>query len=189
MVKNVHGGSNAKKHASKYTKQPQQRGIRLAVEDEEIYGIITKKLGNGHMMVLTLDKNIGVTVMCHIGGKFKREIIKCFSFVLVGKREWQTVSSKASHQMVDLLEVYNDLEKNKLLKINGINWKILSSVDESVGSTIGGDDDIEFSNEEKIGLEKLIDSVSNNNDIMPNITSNADACENANTEEYNFDDI
>jgi len=156
MVKNIHGGSHAKKHASKYAKQT-QRGLRLAVEEEELYGIIIKKLGNGHMMVLILNNNKGVTVMCHIGGKFKRETITCFSYVLVGKREWQTISLKSAHQMVDLLEVYNDLEKNKLLKTGGINWKILAAVDESVGSTMGGDDDvIEFSNETHVGLDELI---------------------------------
>lgn len=155
MVKNIHGGSHAKKYASKHTKQT-QRGLRLAVEEEELYGIIIKKLGNGHMMVLMLNNNKGETVMCHIGGKFKRETITCFSYVLVGKREWQTVSSKSAHQMVDLLEVYNDLEKNKLLKISGINWEILAEVDESVGSTMGEDNDVEFSNETQVGLDELI---------------------------------
>lgn len=147
MVLNKHGGKKAKSSASKNQKSS-QKNTRIAVEKGEIYGIIIKKLGGGHLTVKCVN---GKDYMCHIGGKFKRETINVYDFILVGEREWQS-----SKEMVDLLEVYNENDKKRLFKITNINWSILTACDGFKSAEVEEDLGFDFSNDEQINMEELI---------------------------------
>lgn len=152
MVKNVSGGSKYKKMASKNFKISNQRNLRVSKEENEIYAIITKKLGGGHMLVLGID---GIEYMTHIGGKFRNERISLNDFILIGLREWQSSSNKKN--MTDLLEVYNENEKNKLIKINNYNWNTLLKMDNSFVEK-NEDDCFDFANETEINYKELLEN-------------------------------
>ena len=142
----------SKQMASKNFKNLAQKNIRLSEDENEIYGIITKKLGGGHILVLCVN---GVEYMCHIGGKFRNERINVYNFVLIGLREWQSSSNKKN--MTDLLENYNENEKAKLLKINGYNWNVLSNADNSFGGNhINADENFVFADDTEIDYKEII---------------------------------
>lgn len=158
MVKNFSGGSKSKKMASKNFKPvSSHRNLRLSEEDCEVYGIITEKLGGGHIRCHGIDGNI---YMVHIGGKFRNEKINRYDFILIGLREWQSSSMKNNNVKADLLEVYNEQEKTKLLKINGKNWQVLTQQDNSsiISSSKNGDSDsFSFANETEIEYKELLE--------------------------------
>ena len=180
----IKGGSRAKKCASKNKKQMFNKDVRLADNEDEIYAIVTKILGGGHLDVLVLDKQNTTSgfqprkAMCRIGGKFRSERIVIYQYLLVGKRSgWSS-----SNFMVDLLEVYNDTEKTKLIKKSpNINWSLLESAILTIGC--GGknvNDDIEFSNDQPNDNIQILQP---KNEIISLSTVNEVV------EEFNFDDI
>lgn len=159
MVKNISGGSKYKKMASKNFKNCNQKNLRIAEDENELYGIIIKKLGGGHVMVLGIN---GTEYMCHIGGKFKNERINLNDFVLIGLREWQSSNNKKN--MTDLLEVYSENEKNKLIETNKNNWNVLLRADNSF---VENNDEIKFANDTEINYSELFDEKNKNIDIKP----------------------
>ena len=92
--------------------------VRLANrEDDEIYAVVEKVLGNNQLKVKCLD---GVTRHCKIRGKFtgkKKEFVHVDSWVLVGIHTYET-NPKCS-----LLEIYNDKEIHDL-KMTNENWSV-----------------------------------------------------------------
>jgi len=127
MVKNVNGGNRAKGQARKFTKPDEHKTFRTAVEEGELYAQVTKMLGNGMCYVMGID---GDTRLCNIRGKFrgrgKRDnFISVGSWVLVGIRLFESISEKKI-QNCDLLEVYNDLEKERLRNNVLCNWSIFT---------------------------------------------------------------
>ena len=57
MVKNTKGGGKSKKMGRKFINAPvDNRRVRMAEEDGEIYGVVTKCLGNG--MFYANDPNV-----------------------------------------------------------------------------------------------------------------------------------
>jgi initiation factor 1A len=134
MVKNAGGGKRAKGLARKNVnsnKSSQEKPLRVAQEEDEIYAIVTKLFGNGMCDVLCIDN---VTRLCHIRGIFrgrsKRDnCIELGSWTLVGKRSYETVV-KDKKQNCDLLEVYNRSEKEKLrTSVTSINWNMFVKLD------------------------------------------------------------
>lgn len=114
MVKNVTGGYN--KNQKRVSSMPSSNRVRLSVLDEEKYAIVTKMLGNGMCQVLCNDAK---SRLCIIRGGFKGKnkssnIIKPGTWVLVGTRDWETVTS-GKLPKCDLLETYKDSDKSKLL--------------------------------------------------------------------------
>jgi translation initiation factor 1A len=114
MGKNITGGYT--KNQKRTTSQPSNNRIRLSVLDEEKYAIVTKMLGNGMCQVLCVDSK---SRLCIIRGGFKGKnkssnIIKPGAWVLVGTRDWETVST-GKLSKCDLLEIYKDSDKSKLL--------------------------------------------------------------------------
>ena len=84
-------------------------GVRVA-EEGEIYGVVTKCLGNGQLMIF-LNGNKGER-MCKIRGKFNKknkDVISVGSWVLVAEQDYST---KQTH--CDLLEIYTSPEIKKL---------------------------------------------------------------------------
>ena len=81
-----------------------------------------RNLGNGMCHVMCID---GILRLCHIRGKFqgkrKRDnTILLYSWVLVGIRDYETITPKKLSNC-DLLEVYNETEKEKL-KMTEFNY-------------------------------------------------------------------
>ena len=115
MVRNL-GGNKAKKSASKSFNVP-QRGLRFAIEEAEVYAIVSRMLGSNICEVLCID---GTTKLCVIRGKFlgkgKRDNrLARGVWILIGLREWEVTTKEK--QKCDLLEVYSDNDKERLIKI------------------------------------------------------------------------
>lgn len=113
MVKNQKGGNKSKKMGRKFINAPVDRRVRLIEEEGELYAIVLKLLGNG--MFYARDTS-NIERLCVMRNKFrgrgKRDnTVAIGTWVLIGEREFETTSIKPK---CDLLEVYNDNEKNKL---------------------------------------------------------------------------
>jgi len=148
MVKNTSGGNKSKGMARKNVngaKQPSK--LRVAAEEGEVYAVVVKILGGKNCLVLGMDK---VERDCHIRGKFsggqrRDNILKTGTLVLVG--DWGFASSKAGKAPIcDLLEVYNDVEKERLKKsVMSVNWSFANVADSSKSTdafNLDDDDDL-----------------------------------------------
>lgn len=136
MVKNTLGGSKAKGQARKYTNvsSKQAKALRVASpdDDSEMYAQVTKYCGSSMCHVLCID---GKTRLCHIRGKFKSRnkkdnMVVNGSWILVGLRDWES-EKKAGDKLenCDLLEVYNDHDKERLKTSEKKNWTLFISND------------------------------------------------------------
>lgn len=136
MVKNTFGGSKAKGQARKFANasSKQTKALRLANSDDdsEMYAQVTKYCGNGMCHVLCIDQK---TRLCHIRGKFrgrgkKDNMVLNGSWVLVGLRDWES-EKKAGDKLenCDLLEVYNDHDKERLKNSEKKNWSLFINND------------------------------------------------------------
>jgi hypothetical protein len=119
MVKNL-GGKHAKKIARKnaHSKgEVSNKKMRFANGDEELYGIVTKCLGNGQFLIMCIDQ---VERLCILRNKFagrnkQGNLIGIRSWVIIGLRNWETTKPKKKEKC-DMLEVYTNNEKHKLLE-------------------------------------------------------------------------
>jgi len=182
MTKNQFGGNKQKSQARKFVQPKKDVAIKLRlVENEcEYYAIVKKLLGNGRCLVHTHDdkeKN------CVIRGKFrgrkKRDnVLKVGSWVLVDVRDWTSENSKDC----DLLEVYTDIEKDKLKNSSlSINWNILTKNDNHVDAILKENNttDIHFMDENEEEYQEIIENSMKNKE---NIIKKEEY-------EYNIDDI
>ena len=161
MVKNTAGGNKAKGFARKNTNSKSEAKLRLSENENEKYAMVEKMNGNGMCDVLCID---GVVRLLHIRGKFrgrgKRDnVIDKSSWLLVGIRDYESVK-EGKKQNCDLLEVYNDNEKNKLKNtITTINWSIFIAK-ENINNNNNGefeDDGIKFMDEQEQEYMDLIE--------------------------------
>jgi initiation factor 1A len=177
MVKNTFGGNKSKGFARKHTGGKKDNILRVSTVDAEIYAIVTKMCGNGMFECYCIDK---ISRLCHIRGKFtgkgKRDnIVSNGSWVLIGVREWDNNSEEVSAitkstkkeklPKCDLLEVYNDSDKEKLRDEVVEDWKILVKHDptkiENDNGIINDDaddqeDGFKFSSEKDIERDILL---------------------------------
>lgn len=141
MVKNTHGGSGHKKFARKHNGGAKSNKLRISEDEGEIYAIVTKMLGNGMFHCYCIDRTVRLG---HIRGKFagrgKRDnMVEGGKWVLIGLREWDVPSEKSSSiskgkekmQQCDLLEVYSDLDKQRLKENVSEDWHSLDTNDVS----------------------------------------------------------
>jgi hypothetical protein len=137
---NKTGGNKYKKQArSQINGNKRSSNVRISLNENEIYGQVTKFYGN-RFDVLDINGN---TKNCTIPKKFsgrnaKDNKIAVNTWVLIGKRVWEVSIAP----VYDLLEVYTETEKHYLKKNVHVNWDIFES-DEKTSS-----DTIEFGNEE-----------------------------------------
>uniref|UniRef100_A0A6C0H6B4 S1-like domain-containing protein n=1 Tax=viral metagenome TaxID=1070528 RepID=A0A6C0H6B4_9ZZZZ len=181
MTKNQFGGNKQKSQARKFIQQKDKSNtLRFSENNCEHYAIVKKLLGNGRCLVHThenKEKN------CIIRGKFrgrkKRDnTLKVGSWVLVDTRDWQSSES----QDCDLLEVYTDIEKDKLKSSQlPINWGILDANNYHVDALLKENNttDVYFMNENEEEYENIINKSMENNENK--ITKEE--------YEYNIDDI
>ena len=150
MVKNKIGGNKAKKFARKNNMDISQmnKKVRYASDEDEVYGVVNKMIGNGQVIVLCLDHK---ERLCFIRNKFsgrnkQNNLVKVGSWVLIGKRSWETVKD-GKMEKSDLLEIYDDREKYKLVEESGTNLSYLK-IEEGKLQNINGaqtmESDIDF---------------------------------------------
>ena len=151
MVKNT-GGNKAKGFARKHTNGGKKDMLRVSEDEGEIYSVVTKMCGNSMFECMGIDR---VSRLGHIRGKFsgkgKRDnIVQNGIWVLIGVREWDIKkdegkkgieTKKAKLPQCDLLEVYNDSDKEKLRNEVAAEWKILVKNDPT---KIDNEDDFEL---------------------------------------------
>lgn len=124
MVKNE-GGNKAKGQARKHViESKQQKSLRISEDELELYAQVTKNFGNGMVDVECVDN---VSRLCHIRGKFrgrgkKDNFVNVGSWLLVGLRAYESGGNKSKKENCDLLEVYNDFDKERLKMNVNINW-------------------------------------------------------------------
>jgi len=163
MVKNAAGGNKAKGFARKgFIKS--DGGLRTSKDPAEVYAQVTKVLGGANCHVVSID---GKELLCHIRGKFrgrgKRDnFIGSGSWVLVGLRDWEKEPSSGKLLNCDILEVYNEHDKERLKNtVTTINWNAFITYDNKMSSSGveggGGDDEIEFTSEKTDEYKTLIE--------------------------------
>ena len=199
MVKNTTGGNKTKGKARKHLTAKPSNILRLSHNKLEQYAQVTKTLGNGMCHVICIDNN---TRLCHIRGKFrgrgKRDnFIKTGCWILVGLREWEesgdsTESSTALKSKklnnCDLLEVYNDQQKEQLKNnVSDVNWRTFIINDNKFNNTYINDeqdDGFEFIDEKEEEYINLINGAESNNDRINKTSINF-----VEEEEVDIDDI
>jgi len=167
--KNTHGGSGHKKFARKHTSGEKSNKLRVSEDEGEMYAIVTKMLGNGMFHCHCID---GTVRLGHIRGKFsgrgKRDnMVEGGKWVLIGLREWDVPSEKSSSiskgkekmHKCDLLEVYSDMDKQRLRESISENWHSLDSNDVSktnLGESVADDDDFMFGTDRDFERDRLV---------------------------------
>ena len=115
MVRNLKGGNKSKKGARKNLNAGVSNVIRYAQDESELYASVVRLFGGNICQVRCgID---GITRQCIIRNKFRgrnkrNNTIQQGVWVLVGLREWENKTGE--QQKCDLLEVYNENEKDKL---------------------------------------------------------------------------
>lgn len=128
MVKNVKGGSGHKAQGRKFTTNTTSNAkTRFSQDAMEYYAQVVALLGNGMCHVMCKD---GKKRLCIIRGKFrgrgKRDnIIVNGSWVLVGGREYESSENRSGEgkdlEKCDLLEIYSDLDKERLKDVGNFS--------------------------------------------------------------------
>jgi initiation factor 1A len=151
MVKNTKGGSGHKSQARKYENSGKQSNFktRFSEDEFEYYAQVVAMLGNGMCHVMCKD---GKKRLCVIRGKFrgrgKRDnTLSNGKWVLVGGRDFEAEKTGEGKNLekCDLLEVYSDLDKERLKALGGFNEFITR--DNAFITVSGGsaENDFEFS--------------------------------------------
>lgn len=167
MVKNIYGGNKHKSQGRKFTTAKASNKLRIAENEGELYCIVTKMLGNGMFEAFCMD---GITRLGHIRGKFsgrgKRDnFVEIGKWVLVGEREWDIGSASADKKKMkqlkcDLLEVYNEIDKERLMDTVRMDWSILISQDVTKTKDAGNSDvDIIFQTHREEECDKLLNEI------------------------------
>ena len=152
MVKNTVGGNKTKRCARKGVPTSENKEVRLIADNEpsEMYAVVNKYFGNKMCEVICHD---GVTRLCVIRAKFSgrgksENRIEVGRLVMVGVRDWE-VRSGGGEKKCDLLEVYSDSDKEKLLHRVDSN---ISNLKKMIKSTAGNtelekivNEDVDFS--------------------------------------------
>lgn len=164
MVRNQFGGNKAKAFARKDLSRRKDH-FRMAVDEGEIYAQAVKVLGGN--MASAIDVN-GNPLRVHIRGKFrgkgKRDnFIGPNVWLLVGLHGWEgekkTSSGGADIRNCDVLEVYNESDKQKLkTMVTDVNWsKFIANDASSTGKEPTDDDGVGFMDESAMDYERLME--------------------------------
>ena len=138
MGKNQTGGNKAKRQGRKFA-APNASKLRVALEDGEVYAVVTKHFGNAMLDVMSID---GVNRLCIIRNKFrgrgKRDnCVNVGTWILVGEREWE-MHDNGKKPKCDLIEVYSQAEVEQLKKTAN-NWHVLTSAVDTENSDMHKD--------------------------------------------------
>jgi initiation factor 1A len=127
MVKNL-GGNKSKKQGRKYAAASQSTTIREKKVEGEIYASVNKLFGGANCEVICED---GVTRQCIIRGNFRGRgksdnFIAPGVWILVGLRDWE-IKHPDKKETCDLLCVYREDEKNRLITNPKVNWAAMGA--------------------------------------------------------------
>lgn len=197
MVKNTFGGNKHKGQARKLVNNfKQTTRLRVVEEEGELYAQVTKMLGNGMCQVICIDNQ---PRLCFIRGKFrgrgKRDnTLKIGTWTLIGLREWEfeKQSTEKDLQKCDLLEVYSELDKERLKKTVNCNWSNFIENDATFTNTKAeATHDISFDHDGGIDEYKELMEMELTKAGLPTriLTLKLSEEENENNNEINIDDI
>ena len=132
MVKNA-GGNKSKKVARKNVSHTSTQDVRKAVDASEMYAAVIKIYSSQRCSVLGADGN---TYQCTIRGKFLKnkrsgEGLINGAWILIGFYDWEVRSDGS--KKCDLLEIYSNLEKDKLKQMEGRHLAELIKIDSGDG--------------------------------------------------------
>ena len=151
MVKNF-GGNKSKKQGRKFVGDPKaSKELRVPENEFEIIASVTKDYGNGRCLTICID---GKERICIIRNKFrgrgkKDNLVKIGTWVLIGKRDWETIRED-KHENCDLLVVYRDDEKKKLMQSCDNDFTAIYK-NNDYDDTINNDDsNVEFVDEQTL---------------------------------------
>ena len=147
MVKNKTGGNKAKKFGRKHMQdEPLKVKVRFVTEEGELYGVISKVFGQGQLEVTCHDGVIRHGILRKkFRGRYKHDNkIVIGTWVMVGLRDWQS-KAEGKKEHCDILEVYNQDEKSKLLEQTQMNLKGLQQVEISLMCLNKGEDTLSLS--------------------------------------------
>jgi hypothetical protein len=159
MVKNT-GGNKAKGFARKNMIK-RDNALRVAQEEGEIYAQAVKVMGGSIVSVIDINGN---PLRGHIRGKFrgrgKRDnFIGTNTWLLVGIHDWGSDKKLGDIKDCDVLEVYNDTDKNRLKNsVTSVDWnRFVLNETKTIGTEIERDETgIEFADESTAEYEQLI---------------------------------
>jgi len=159
MVKNSTGGNKAKGFARKNLVK-RDTTLRIAQEGE-IYAQAVKVMGGNIVSVIDIQGN---PLRGHIRGKFrgrgKRDnFIEPNTWLLVGIHDWGSDKKPGDVRDCDVLEVYNDTDKNRLKDtVISVDWsKFVLNDNKAFGSEAEKDETgIVFADEATQEYEQLI---------------------------------
>jgi translation initiation factor 1A len=176
MVKNF-GGNKSKKQGRKFVGDPKaSKELRLPENEFEIIASVNKDYGNGRCLTICLD---GKERICIIRNKFrgrgkKDNLVKIGTWVLIGRREWETIRDDKPENC-DLLVVYRDDEKKKLMQSCDTDFTAIYKNDEH-NSTPDENCPVDFVDEQtqeyldaaekEILGKKTDETVTDNNDVI-----------------------
>ena len=156
MVKNQNGGNKGKK-ISRKDSIPIHKKVKLMTEEGEMYAIVNKMLGNSQCNVFCLDGKIRLCIIRKkFTGKHKHQnFLKPGIWVLIGLRDWET-NNKDKMDKCDLLECYNESDKQTICQQSNVNVEILTLEEKKIeGEEVEKKDDIIFIEEGEIDIEDI----------------------------------
>jgi initiation factor 1A len=194
MVKNF-GGCRTKKVSRKHVniESRENKYLRMSEDVSEMYAVVIKLFGNGMCNVKCLD---GKERLCIIRKKFKgrnkrHNLVASGIWVLVGLREWETVTMDSKKpQKCDLLEVYSNADKEKLKKNEDNDYfKIfLSTGNENISTSREFNEEdclIEFESSREGEYESLLSNSKTQNMVL----NNQEEASDSSPSDFDIDDI
>lgn len=160
MVKNSAGGNKSKGFARKNLVK-KDNALRVAQEEGEIYAQAVKVMGGNIVSVIDIEGN---PLRGHIRGKFrgrgKRDnFIGPNTWLLVGIHDWGSDKTPGDVRDCDILEVYNDTDKNRLKNsVTSVDWtRFILNDTKSIGNEHEKDESgLVFADEATQEYEELI---------------------------------
>lgn len=167
MVKNTKGGSGNKKFARKFITNKATIRLRVSIDEGEVYAIVTKMLGNNMFHCYCIDGRLRLgRIRGKFAGRGKHDsMLSPGIWVLIGVREWEInkledTSKKTKLQECDLLEVYSDLDKERLKDTVHNDWSILTKNDvTNLTNSLDEDAGFSFATDKDIERDKLVDEM------------------------------
>jgi len=146
-VKNA-GGNKSKKVARKNVSYSTTQDVRKATDASEMYAAVLKMYSSSRCSVLGADGN---TYQCTVRGKFLKnkrsgEGLVNGAWVLIGFYDWEVRSDGS--KKCDLLEIYSNLEKDKLKQLEMRHLAELIKIDSNEGNCTFSNFHIEESSQE-----------------------------------------
>lgn len=144
MVKNTFGGFKGKTFARKLMSH--SHSTRLPENELELFGCVSKLLGNGRVTVNLIDgKTIQAVIRNKFRGRSKRNnLITIGTFVLIGLHDWEA----PNYVHADILNVYS---YDEVIYLKSLPQYNLSTLDSFVYNL----NPIKNSSNEKIGAEDI----------------------------------